>query len=249
MGVQTDTDTRMSEGGCKEPVVVFVPHRDRPRGWEAFMAMVAPLFPPGSLIIRATQSPAGLFNKGKLLNAAFKWWSENKRDRSHDCDIILHDIDTIPTCARTRARYSKQAGKAFRSLYTAYWGCLGGVERVRASTFERICGFCNDYWGWGGEDDVLYLRAQAWKVPITQLQTCKRDGTDGWEFIAEVGPESDKRNHEDHFQRNNKLRSLGAREIQRVARQNGLEQCTYRVLSETELGPNVVDVVFDLLPE
>lgn len=232
-----------------EPVVVFVPYRDRPKGWEVFMAEVAPLFPPGSLIVRATQSPQGRFNRGKVLNAAFKWWSETRRDGSKTREIFLHDVDTIPTSRETRRRYRMPAERGVVALITGHRRNLAMVTRMRARTYERMCGFCNDYWGWGYEDEILYYRAVAFGAPITVLQRIWGHGSAGWTFVDESGGASDKTNVDRLKDVTMEVRKMMAEDARAHARMNGLEQCNYRVIKEEELSPNVISLELDLLPD
>ena len=35
---------------------------------------------------------------------------------------------------------------------------FGGVEMFKTPHFQKINGFSNMFWGWGGEDDNLYYR-------------------------------------------------------------------------------------------
>jgi predicted glycosyltransferase involved in capsule biosynthesis len=39
-----------------------------------------------------------------------------------------------------------------------YGYIFGGVEAIWKEHFEKVNGFSNKYWGWGGEDDDLYHR-------------------------------------------------------------------------------------------
>ena len=39
-----------------------------------------------------------------------------------------------------------------------YASIFGGVGSFAKADFERINGFSNMFWGWGGEDDDLYQR-------------------------------------------------------------------------------------------
>lgn len=41
-----------------------------------------------------------------------------------------------------------------------YHEYFGGVTAFRALDFININGHSNNYWGWGGEDDDLYLRVK-----------------------------------------------------------------------------------------
>ena len=38
-------------------------------------------------------------------------------------------------------------------------GIFGGVVAVATDTFRSLNGFSNQYWGWGGEDDDMYVRS------------------------------------------------------------------------------------------
>ena len=40
-----------------------------------------------------------------------------------------------------------------------YKGYFGGVTALTKEQFERVNGFPNNYWGWGGEDDDLRIRS------------------------------------------------------------------------------------------
>ena len=43
----------------------------------------------------------------------------------------------------------------FRLPYATIFGGVGAFTKIH---FERINGFSNLFWGWGGEDDDLYQR-------------------------------------------------------------------------------------------
>ena len=52
----------------------------------------------------------------------------------------------------------------------AYKTLFGGVEGFWSEHFRLINGFPNRFWGWGGEDDDLYVRFVARKAclqPVT----------------------------------------------------------------------------------
>jgi hypothetical protein len=99
------------------------------------------------------------FNRGKLLNIGYKV-AESKQKFTH---YIFHDVDLLPSddllpyyvngdntivhIAKVWKRYNNQ--KYF-----------GGVVSFPKDKFEKINGFPNNFWGWGGEDDELYLRVQ-----------------------------------------------------------------------------------------
>ena len=47
-------------------------------------------------------------------------------------------------------------------------GFFGAVTAFAASDFQRINGFSNSFWGWGGEDDQLYMRVLSEKLAPTR---------------------------------------------------------------------------------
>jgi hypothetical protein len=233
----------------RQPVVVFVPYRDRPKGWAAFLERVRPLFPPGSVVIRARQSENGRFNKGKLLNAAFTWWTKTLRDEGKRYEIILQDVDTIPMDECTRSRYKAEAGDGILSFYTPVKVALGGVARMAALNFELMNGFPNGYWGWGSEDNVLMMRAKAHGIPVTLLQVGQKT-TAGWWFVDEPGGRSDKSNFPEVAGMAEVVRLMSDADRCAECSRDGLDTCDFEVVSATTLddAPDVWDVLLDLKP-
>lgn len=39
-----------------------------------------------------------------------------------------------------------------------YWSIFGGISAMTSEHYEKLNGFSNDYWGWGGEDDDVSTR-------------------------------------------------------------------------------------------
>ena len=100
------------------------------------------------------------FNRGQLLNIGFLL---GKND--YDCDsFIFHDVDLLPD----EALGPWYSIKPCHPVHLArVWGryadnedYFGGVAAWSADDFERINGFPNNYWGWGGEDDEMMRRCK-----------------------------------------------------------------------------------------
>jgi hypothetical protein len=96
------------------------------------------------------------FNRAKLLNIGAVL--------SEDSDyFIFHDVDMLPKEADYRysqnpthiATQCSQFG--YRMPYPAYFG---GVNIFDKHLFNKINGYSNEFWGWGGEDDELLIRCR-----------------------------------------------------------------------------------------
>jgi uncharacterized membrane protein YgcG len=56
-----------------------------------------------------------------------------------------------------------------------YCSYMGGILSLSGAQFRRCCGFPNDFWGWGGEDDELRRRLE--QVGLMQQVTRPRAGS------------------------------------------------------------------------
>ncbi|XP_026880324.2 beta-1,4-galactosyltransferase 5 [Electrophorus electricus] len=101
------------------------------------------------------------FNRAMLFNVGFR---EAMKDLQWDC-VIFHDVDHILEndrnyygCSDMPRHYAVQLNKY--SYMLPYDEFFGGVSGLTAEQFQRINGFPNAFWGWGGEDDDLWNRVQ-----------------------------------------------------------------------------------------
>ena len=109
------------------------------------------------LVEQADQWP---FNRAALLNVGV---AETKQFGNFSC-FVFHDVDILPE--DDRAVYGCPEGEAlhlavavsrwkYRLAYERY---CGGVAALSAKLFEKINGFANSFYGWGGEDDDFFNR-------------------------------------------------------------------------------------------
>ncbi|CAH8461533.1 unnamed protein product [Dicrocoelium dendriticum] len=49
-----------------------------------------------------------------------------------------------------------------------YVELIGGILSLPVKTFLRVNGFSNLYWGWGAEDDDMFIRLTENRIPITR---------------------------------------------------------------------------------
>lgn len=104
-----------------------------------------------------TQSDDGKkFNRGALLNIGAEM---AKKD---GCDsIILHDVDILPGSSLIpyyKVYPSSPVHIAWGIEKYTYHRFLGGVLSISMKDFERVNGYPNEFWGWGGEDDAIRNR-------------------------------------------------------------------------------------------
>ncbi|XP_077966634.1 beta-1,4-galactosyltransferase 2-like [Styela clava] len=178
---------RLSIGGRYTPkhcrprykLAIIIPLRGRIRQLQVLLAHMHPIWQGQQLdytVYVMWQSGEHLFNKAKIMNAGFL---EASKDRKYDC-YVFHDVDMLlendeclywcPTEDNPRSlsvyvdkffyRYKSYTLKCrpsnIRRTQTVPY--FGGVVMVTKSQFMSANGFSNIYWGWGGEDNDLYLR-------------------------------------------------------------------------------------------
>jgi len=96
------------------------------------------------------------FNRGQLLNLGQKI-----AEKEGFNNLIFHDVDLTPS-DELLPYYFKllDAPIHLGSIWNKYnhYTFFGGVTILNNTLFKKINGFPNQFWGWGGEDDVLYNR-------------------------------------------------------------------------------------------
>ncbi|TKR64209.1 hypothetical protein L596_024782 [Steinernema carpocapsae] len=147
---------------ARHRVAIIVPCRDRESHLRIFLKNLHALLQKQQLdygIFVLDQSENQTFNKAKLMNMGFV---EARKLYNWDC-FIFHDVDMIPendrnmyTCADKPKHMGVAVDKFKYNL--VYAQLVGGVVAFTPEQMEKINGFSNDYWGWGGEDDDIYNR-------------------------------------------------------------------------------------------
>ncbi|XP_061423444.1 beta-1,4-galactosyltransferase 2-like [Lethenteron reissneri] len=106
-----------------------------------------------------TKFGEGIFNRAKLMNIGYV---EALKDAPYDC-FIFSDVDLVPMddrnlyrCYDNPRHFSVAVDKlGFQLPYNMIFGGVSGLSKAQ---FEKINGFPNNYWGWGGEDDDISTR-------------------------------------------------------------------------------------------
>ena len=113
------------------------------------------------------------FNRAALANAAFHILGAGGRQaglraadqRGFQC-LAVHDVDRMPvsssvnrSCAAWTSMYYTCQTESPQVLHPESF--TGGVLVIRPELFRAVNGFSNTFWGWGHEDNELYLRLRA----------------------------------------------------------------------------------------
>lgn len=142
---------------------VIVPYRNREKQLPVFIDSISKYIREQEIqfeIIIVEQADDLDFNRAKLLNIGFL------KAEKLGCDyVVFHDIDMIPLQADYSYSNSPQhlvtdfdlPDGISRTIFDEYFG---GVTLFNNKTFKRINGYSNNYYGWGFEDDDLFLRCQ-----------------------------------------------------------------------------------------
>uniref|UniRef100_H2XTR1 Beta-1,4-galactosyltransferase n=1 Tax=Ciona intestinalis TaxID=7719 RepID=H2XTR1_CIOIN len=146
----------------RHKVAIIVPHRNRERHLRQFLKAIHPVMQRqqadyGVFVVH--QSGTGTFNKAKLLNIGY---TEALKQDDYDC-FIFHDVDLLAEddrnlyrCAEVPRHLSVGIDKWDYQL--PYDALFGGVIAMTKDQFAQVNGYSNEYWGWGAEDDDMYVR-------------------------------------------------------------------------------------------
>jgi hypothetical protein len=152
---------------------IIVPYRNRPEHLKEFKKNITRYFRRNShidyRIIIVQQDDAKLFNRGMLLNIGFSYAKKQR------CNyVIFHDVDMLPIYAdytptdspiHLATNFEFENKSDHRVIFDQYFG---GVTMFPTDDFERINGYSNKYWGWGYEDDDLFLRCKLYNIPLAK---------------------------------------------------------------------------------
>ncbi len=155
---------------------VIVPYRNRPEQLQAFKKYISDYLYSKKIhheVIVVEQKDDNPFNRGLLLN-----WGCRKAEWT-GCDyVVFHDVDMLPidvdyTYSDTPLHLVTDTGDEELNS-NLFYDYFGGVTLFPLETFKKINGFSNDYWGWGFEDDDLFLRCQEKRIKTDFFKTQQR---------------------------------------------------------------------------
>ncbi|XP_029956089.1 beta-1,4-galactosyltransferase 4-like isoform X1 [Salarias fasciatus] len=221
---------------ARQSVAILIPFRNRERHLVYLLHHLHPFLQRQQLhyaIYVIHQAGNATFNRAKLLNIGYL---EALKDYNWDC-FIFHDVDLVPeddrnlyVCAETPKHMA--GGRNTTGYKMSYPRYFGGVTALTRKQFVQVNGFSNSYWGWGCEDDDLYVRFQLQKVTIVRPPIAIAR-------YSMVFHTRDKGNEK------NKDRFKLLKKTQEVWMKDGLNSCSYKTLSMDRL-PLYVNITVDI---
>jgi hypothetical protein len=122
------------------------------------------------LVVEQVDFNGGNFNKGRLLNKAFSYATQQSHlnNETFDC-VVIHDVDLIPSmdgsflgeqgdyrCRQMPWHLSRRVFQLETGRERVYNQFLtGGILSLRLDHFRDANGFSNEYVGWGAEGALL----------------------------------------------------------------------------------------------
>lgn len=143
--------------------IIAIPYRNRDNHLKYYIENTVPLiqkYLPNTKVVVIEQNKGKLFNRGAILNVAFKEY-ENKTKY-----FFTNDVDINPNLKIIKSIYTKEDIEMFR-IKSAHNVSLGGIIKVKHDIIFDINGFPNNIWGWGIEDRALYYRCCMKNINIT----------------------------------------------------------------------------------
>ena len=178
------------------------------------------------------------FNRGQLLNIGFE-----HAEKEGYKNFIFHDVDLLPSPELKEYYINIPKDKPFH--IAAVWDrygqnkkYFGGIVAFNKEMFERINGYPNDFWGWGGEDDELYKRTKKF---YDILKVKKGSINDLEELTLDEKLEYLKKNDLKFMLKNEALAKHES-----TWKRNGLNTLNYKEVNSTSCGINCEKILVEL---
>ncbi|KFP92080.1 Beta-1,4-galactosyltransferase 4, partial [Apaloderma vittatum] len=223
------------ECSALQHVAILIPHRNREKHLLYLLEHLHPFLQRQQLdygIYVIHQAGNTKFNRAKLLNVGYL---EALKEANWDC-FIFHDVDLVPENDFNIYMCDRQpkhlvVGRNNTGYRLRYRGYFGGVTALTRDQFYKVNGFSNNYWGWGGEDDDLRIRVEMQKMRVVRPS-------------ADVARYTMIFHKRDHGNEENGERMKLLRQVSRTWKTDGLNSCSYKLLS-VEHYPLYVNITVD----
>lgn len=166
--------TKFYQNAKKKKITFIIPIRDRENDLEHLISQLKKILKyqkiEYKIYIIEQSFNKKLFNKGKIINAAFK---ESLKDNFSNI-YVIHDVDNIPL---TNDIINYYYDKNNVNHYYGHPGWIGGFFSITKNHFIKTNGFSNLYWGWGCEDNDFQSRIKLHNIKIDRNNFIRRRST------------------------------------------------------------------------
>ena len=225
-------------------LAVIVPLRDREEHLKQFLKNILPILEHQNInykIFIVEQAQGKRFNKAKINNAGFL--EIQKKYPQYD-RFLFNDVDNYPL-----DKDSINYNTPLRGIhhFFGHTFCLGGFFMLRKNDFNKINGYPNDYWGWGGEDVDIQHRAKILGVEIVRDKFIDRNKNGTLKLISDhiTKNEETKRKNRPN---SDKLKKniVKYKNNPSIIGLNGLNNCDYKVLKTEDYAKNIERILIDI---
>ncbi|CAD6197215.1 unnamed protein product [Caenorhabditis auriculariae] len=132
---------------ARDKIAVIIPYRDRQSHLTRLIDFLIPILQRQRLDFRfivTEQYGNDLFNKGRIMNAAFVFAEK----LGVDC-VVFHDVDMFPQDDRNPYSCPPQP---------RHLGAFCQQSGLSIMDYRTVNGYSNMFWAWGGEDDDMGQR-------------------------------------------------------------------------------------------
>ena len=223
----------------KKSLVIILPIRNREHNLKEYLENMIPIFNYQNINYRIfiiEQSKNKRFNKGKINNIGFL---EALKENKNYNRILFNDVDNYPL-DKNLINYNTKVDKVNHFFGNKKW--LGGFFMINKSIFQKVNGYSNNFWGWGGEDNDLQNRLKFYNVNIDRSVFFKRNKERKNIFIKDDYNDRDiNKNYKKDIE-NQKNKYLNS-EIK-----EGLSNCKYKILKKYNMNNdrNITRILVDI---
>ncbi|KAL5022902.1 hypothetical protein ScPMuIL_002057 [Solemya velum] len=221
--------TKLEPGGRSRPsgcvsrhrVAIIIPYRNRDNQLRSLLHNLHPMLMRQQLdygVYVVDEALPSRFNRAMLMNIGY---AEAIKLYDYQC-FIFHDVDLIPQDDRliyncsTQPRHMSAAIDKF-NYELPYKTLFGGVSALTRKQFVAVNGFSNIYFGWGGEDDDMFVRIKAKGYNVTR-------------YPMHIARYRMLKHKPDTGNEPNPMRSANLRHAKERAEYDGLSTLKYKVL-------------------
>jgi hypothetical protein len=197
------------------------------------------------LIVTQSDDDRG-FNRGALLNIGYDFLSRTKVFTNKKItSVIMHDVDLLFPKEFVDKYYGYNKNIIHFGLnvkdYYSYDYFLGGAIQFNISIFEKINGFPNHIYGWGGEDDALNMRIASISKEEAIVYRPEED-----KIGVEIPLGNEQKQTKDIKELIAKTKNEDLLLDEMIWKMNGLNTLHYKVIKKEQMAIGVFNILVDI---